>query len=85
MTIHVHIERLVLDGLPVARTQRGTLAGALETELGRLLAGEGIGPGLTAGGALTQLRAGELRLGGARGAGTLGTQIATAIHTGMRR
>ena len=85
MTIRVHIERLILNGLPVPRTQRRTLGGALETELGRLLAAEGIGPGLTAGGALTHLRAGELRPGGATDASALGTQIATAIHGGMHR
>ena len=85
MTIHVHIDRLVLDGLPVVRAQRGTLGSALETELGRLLAAEGVGPRLTAGGALTHLRAGDLRLGTAGGAAGLGTQIAAAVHAGMRR
>ena len=37
MTIHVHIGRLILDGLPVTRAQRGTLGAALEAELRRLM------------------------------------------------
>jgi hypothetical protein len=84
MTLHVHIERLVLDGLPVTRAQRGTLAAALEAELGRLLAAKGIGPSLAAGGALARLRADDLRFGTADAIG-LGTRIATAVHTGMHR
>jgi hypothetical protein len=37
MTIHVHIERLILKGLPITRAQRGTLGAALEAELRRLM------------------------------------------------
>jgi hypothetical protein len=85
MTIHVHIERLVLDGLPVVRAQRGTLASALVAEMGRLLAAEGIGSILTADSALAHLRAADLRLGASGGPAALGTQIAAAIHAGMRR
>ena len=85
VTIYVHIDRLVLDGLPVPRAPRRTLGSALETELGRLLTAEGVGARLATGGALAHLRAGDLRLGTAGGAAGLGTQIAAAVHAGLRR
>ena len=52
MNIHVHIERLVLDGLPVAPGRGDLVREAVEAELTRLLAEGGLVPGLTSGGAL---------------------------------
>ena len=40
MTIHVHIERLVLRGIPLTATDRAELAAALQAELAALLAAE---------------------------------------------
>lgn len=36
--LHLNIERIVLDGLPLSRMQANQLRGALEQELARLLA-----------------------------------------------
>jgi hypothetical protein len=38
MTIHLHIEQLVVRGLPLTATDRAELAAAVEAELSRLLA-----------------------------------------------
>ena len=40
--IHLHLERLVLDGLLVDRSQSAGLVRALEAELGELFAGSGV-------------------------------------------
>lgn len=62
MNIHLHIDRLVLDGIALAPRERARLQAALEQELRRLLAG-----GLTlpdgAGGSLANLRGQSVRRG----------------------
>ena len=40
MRINVHIERLILDGLPVTSLQGPEVGAAVETELARLLLDE---------------------------------------------
>ena len=42
--IHLHIERLVLEGLPVTGSETGLIQTAVEAELARLLGKNGIGP-----------------------------------------
>ncbi len=42
MNIHLHIERLVLEGLPVRGNERTLVQAAVAAELTRLLAGEGL-------------------------------------------
>jgi hypothetical protein len=42
MKINLHIERLVLDGLPIAHHQVPLVQAALETELRRLFADKGM-------------------------------------------
>jgi len=52
MNINLHVERLVLDGLPVTRSQGPLLQAAVEAELASLLAKDGLPPYLAVGGAL---------------------------------
>jgi hypothetical protein len=81
MTIHLHIERLVLDG--VAVDQPRVLRKALEQELtGRLMEG-GLSPELRPGGAVPSVRGGAIELGHGHNAARLGTQIAGAIYRGI--
>ena len=47
--IKVHIERLVLEGLPVMRSEGPLVQAAVQAELSRLLAEGGLGPGLASG------------------------------------
>jgi hypothetical protein len=83
MDIHIHIERLVLDGLPVERRQRGVVQSALEAELARLLAGGGLSESLSAGVALPVLRAGHIQLAVPHDPAQIGGQIASAVYSGL--
>jgi hypothetical protein len=83
MSLHLHIGRLVLDGLPLHAVDRAALQAAVETELARLLSEGGLAPGLTEGGAVPALRGGSLQEGGGDSAAGLGTQIAQAVYGGI--
>jgi hypothetical protein len=83
--IRVHIERLVIEGLPVPPGQRPLIQAALEAELADRLAAGGLGPGMLAGGAIPRLAAGTIHLSPQPGAAALGRQIASALHTGLAR
>ena len=50
MNINVHIERLILDGLPVKGSDGSIIQAAVETELSRLLGEQGLA-GMTTGAA----------------------------------
>ena len=84
MTIHVHIERLVLDGLPVAPARRHLVRGAVEAELTHLLADGGLAPGLTSGAAWSSVPGGSIVLNGEDRPDHLGRQIARAVHRGLK-
>ena len=81
--IHVHIERLVLDGLPIWHSQRPLVQAAVEVELARLLAADGLAPNLQGGGALPSVPAGSIQLTSEGNPNTLGQQIAHAVYGGI--
>jgi hypothetical protein len=81
MNITVHIERLILDGLPVNGNDGATIQAAVETELSRLLTEQGL-PGMSAGNA-SNLSAGPIELASETKPAHLGHQIAQAIHAGL--
>jgi hypothetical protein len=83
--IRVHIERLVIEGLPVPPGQRPLIRAALEAELADRLAASGPGPGMLTGGTVARLAAGTIHLPPQPGAVALGRQIAGSIHTGLAR
>jgi hypothetical protein len=78
MNINLSIERLVLDGLPMSRSQGVLIQGAVETELARLLAEQGLGH-LSAG-AVPHLSANSIQVTRDSKPAQLGHQIARAIH-----
>jgi hypothetical protein len=80
VNINLHIERLVLDGLPIEARQSGLIRSAIETELARMLASNGLNPELLSGGALDSLRAGDIQLEREFTAQHLGKQIAGTVH-----
>lgn len=53
--VHVHIDRLVLDGVSLSSGQRAELHGHVERELTRLLVAGGLRPGIAAECALTRV------------------------------
>jgi hypothetical protein len=83
MNIELHIERLVLDGLPVSPRDRLQLQAAVETELTRLLASGGLRSELLSGGAMRSLGVGEFQVANNHSPMDLGNQIAHAMHSGV--
>jgi len=82
MSIRVHIEQLILDGLPIARSQEPLVQAAVEAELSRLMAEGGLAPELASGGAVPSVRADGINsVGGSPG--QIGRQIARAVYGGI--
>ena len=85
MQIELHIERLVLDGIPVSPRDRGALQASVEMELTRLLTEGGLSTDLSGGIALPSLRAGSLSLSSDGSPAQLGARIARAVYDGIGR
>ena len=85
MDIRVHIENLVLEGLPIERRQAAQVQAVVETELARLLAEGGISAELQSGGALPSAPARAIALDGKAGPARLGRQIARSVYGGIGR
>lgn len=83
MNINLHIERLVLDGIPLAPGERPLLQAAVEAKLARLLASNGLSDTLQSGGALYNVRTTGIQLTNAEGPARLGEQIAGAVYGGL--
>jgi hypothetical protein len=81
--IHLYIDRLILDGLSVDRTQAPHLQTAVEKELTRLLVANGLFPDLQSGGAVPGIHANAIELTAARNPAEMGTQIAQSIYSGI--
>jgi hypothetical protein len=82
MNVRVHIERLVLDDAPPG-LDRSVLARVVAAELARLLTEAPPVAGLIDTGAVPTLRGPDIT-DRAEAAEPLGTQIATAVHAGLR-
>ena len=85
VNINLHIERLVLDGISVEPHQQPMLKASLESELGRLLAQNGIAPGLQNGGAFNAIRTNSIDIGEKNEPSNLGRQIARSVYGGINR
>ena len=83
MNIELHIERLVLEGLEIEPRHRSPLQAALEGELERLLATDGLRSELLSGGAIRSLSAGEIHVTNQMSPLHLGHRIAQAVHGGI--
>ena len=81
-SIHLHIERLVLDGVDIAPGQRPLLQASVTTELTRLLTDGGLAPSLAEGVALPRLSTGGIQLTDNDPA-QLGRQIAQSVYGGI--
>lgn len=85
MNIHLHIERLVLDGVPVPPDQSPHLQAAIESELSRLLSAGAIAAEFQVGASLNLIRAGHIQLSSDSGPAEVGRQIAGAVHGGIAK
>lgn len=83
MNIHLHIERLILDGLPIGAGQGALVQAAVEAELSRLLVQGGIAPSLQSDGAVPSVRAEAIQLTAQSTPAQMGQQIAHSVYAGM--
>jgi hypothetical protein len=81
MNITVHIERLVLEGLPVTTREGARIQAALKTELARQLKAHGLPPmtAITAG----NFSCGPIRLARESKPAQIGNQLALAVYSGL--
>jgi len=83
MNINLHIDRLVLDGIPLDSHQRPLLQQALQGELTRLLANGNLHPDFAGGIALHKLTVPGIQLAESPQPTQLGQQIARAVYGGI--
>ena len=83
MKIHLHIDRLILEGLPVNSRQGPQIGSAIQEELTRLLEAHGLSGGLRRGISVPRMRVGTLQVSAESQPGKLGTGIARAVHEGL--
>lgn len=81
--IRVHIERLILDGLPIPHSQRSRLQIAIEEELAHLLIHGTLAIALQTPGMLSSLNGGTIELDGNEEPQMLGKRIAQAVYRGI--
>ncbi len=83
MKMNVHIERLILEGLPVNSHEGPRVRAAVERELARLIGAHGISNDLRRDRAVPAVQGGALRTDGRATPRQLGTQIARAVYGGL--
>jgi hypothetical protein len=83
MNVNVHIERLVLEGVPLAANRRAALQTAVEAELARLIGHEGLAPALLNGGAVPCLSGDTMDVPKQLHSADLGERIAQAVYGGI--
>lgn len=81
MNVDLHIERLVLDGLPLNQRQSVVLQNALERELSRLLEHRGLDT--PTGSAVPRLPIAAIQLSAGGQPAQWGRQIARTLYTGI--
>ena len=84
MKIHVHIERLVLDGLPIDRHSAPLIQEAVQAELSRLFTDSGASQSLLLGGAVPSLRTMPIHIASRSQPEAMGQKVANAVHGGLQ-
>lgn len=82
MSLRLHIECLVLEGLPLKPADGPAVQAAIEAELTRLLGERGLAPGLRNDGALASARGPDVEH--VLSPEKLGYQVGRAIHVTLR-
>jgi hypothetical protein len=84
MKMNIHIERLVLEGLPVKGEHKEHILAAVQHEMRQLLA-EGPAGDFAVSGAIPALRGGSINVPPNPAPAQLGRQIARAVHQGISK
>lgn len=85
MNVHLHVDHLVLEGLPVGGAGGAELGAAVEAELARLLAGTPVAAALQRAGARASVPSAGIVVGGDDTPETLGLRIGRAVHGAISR
>jgi hypothetical protein len=85
MNIDIHIERLILEGLPLGAGQGAVVQAAVEVELARLLVQSGITPSLQADGAVPSMRATAIQFTAQSTPAQMGERIAHSVYAGISK
>ena len=85
MNIKLHIERLVLDGLPLSQRDGSVVQAVVETELTRLLSEGGLSRDLSSGGALASVRANSIHIEKESSPAAVGQHIAGSLGDALSR
>ena len=83
MKINLHINRLVLGGLPIEQHHGPLVKAAIEAELGRLLAHDGLANSLMTGGAMPSAPAPGIQVQPGSSPARIGQQIGRAVYGGI--
>lgn len=82
--VSLHIERLVIDGLPLAAGEISQLQTAMQRELTHLLQRDGVGPA-GQGGAVCAAHAPEIHMSTPFRSADFGRQIARSLHESLSK
>lgn len=83
MNVRLHIERLILDDLPLRGSQRALVQRAVEQELARLIEVNGVGPDTMAEGTRPSVPNTMMYMAEGASPVQLGRQIAQAVYQGI--
>jgi hypothetical protein len=83
MSLTIHIDRLVLDGLPVSRAHGPLVQAAVEAELSRLFTEGGLALDLISGGAVPSIPGRAISVADGIAPAALGQQVARAVYGGI--
>ena len=81
MSLNIHIERLLLDGIPIGRHDARLIQAAVEAKLAELFAGDSGMPRINFRSALPHLRGANITLSTGFEPAAAGVQIARAVHS----
>ncbi len=80
----MHIELLVLDGVPVDKLHQSSISESIESELSNLLLENGSFSSSQTDGSIHSIRGGDIALETIQEPARLGQQIAGAIYRGIK-
>lgn len=82
MTIKVHIDRLIMDGMPVKGHEGAVVQRAMEEELARLITEGGLSTEFASGRAYPEVPSRNISVSGSDAKG-IGREIARAVYGGI--
>jgi len=85
MSVRLHIDRLVLDGIALGPGDRAHFVAAVESELTRLVADGGISPALANGIALPSVAAPSVTFAPKAKPAEMGAAVAGSVYRGVGR